>query len=376
MRSILYITGTRADYGLMRHTLTTINASSDLSLKLLVTGMHLSPKYGHTVDEIRADGFDIAAVVATNLDEGTGQSMATAIGEMIVAFTKIMSDNRPDILLVLGDRGEMLAGAIAAIHLNIPVAHIHGGERSGTVDEPVRHAISKLSHFHFVATQEANDRLTHMGENPRHIHIVGAPGIDGILGLASWSRDQLADELDLDPARLVALMVFHPVLQEQADGATYTRAIISQLLAKEFQIVALMPNSDSGSDHIREILLQASERGEVTLAAHLPREKFVSWMAVADLIIGNSSAGIIEAASFGTPVVNIGNRQNLRERNGNVIDAPPKRRAISDAIDDALSARRFERCNVYGDGHAADRITKLLATMSIDAEVMDKCCSY
>ncbi len=376
MRSILYITGTRADYGLMRHTLTTINASSDLSLKLLVTGMHLSPKYGHTVDEIRADEFDIAALVATNLDEGTGQSMATAIGEMIVAFTKIMSANRPDIVLVLGDRGEMLAGAIAAIHLNIPIAHIHGGERSGTVDEPVRHAISKLAHFHFVATQEANDRLTHMGENPKHIHIVGAPGIDGILGLASWSRDQLADELELDPARLVALVVFHPVLQEQAAGAIYTRTIISQLLERDVQIVAIMPNSDSGSDHIREVLSQASERGEVRLAAHLPREKFVSWMAVADLMIGNSSAGIIEAASFGTPVVNIGNRQNLRERNRNVIDAPPEQRAISDAVDDALSARRFERCNVYGDGHAADRITKLLATMSIDAEVMDKCCSY
>jgi GDP/UDP-N,N'-diacetylbacillosamine 2-epimerase (hydrolysing) len=376
MRSILYITGTRADYGLMRHTLTAITTSLGLNLELLVTGMHLSRKYGHTIDEIRADGFDIAALVATNLDEATGQSMAIAIGEMIVAFTDILADKRPDILLLLGDRGEMLAGAIAAIHLNIPIAHIHGGERSGTVDEPVRHAISKLAHFHFVATQEARDRLKQMGEDPEHIHIVGAPGVDGILDLASWSRDQLAEEFSLDPARLMALMVFHPVLQEQASGATYTRTIISQLLARDVQIVAIMPNSDSGSDHIRDALTQAAERGDVKLAAHLPREKFVSWMAAVDLMIGNSSAGIIEAASFGTPVVNIGNRQNLRERNDNVIDAPPEQGAISDAIDNALSARRFNRFNVYGDGHAAERITKLLQTMPINSELMEKCCFY
>ncbi|MGB5076109.1 MAG: UDP-N-acetylglucosamine 2-epimerase, partial [Sphingorhabdus sp.] len=368
--------GTRADYGLMRHTLATISAAPDLKLQLLVTGMHLDPKYGHTVDEIAEDKFEIAALVPTDVRESSGKSMARAIGEMIVAFSEIMSINRPDIVLLLGDRGEMLAGAIAAIHLNIPIAHIHGGERSGTVDEPVRHAISKLSHFHFVATKEAHNRLSRMGENPEHIHVVGAPGIDGIQALATWSRSQLTEELNLNPVLPIALMVFHPVLQEQVAGAANATTIIRQLCAKGVQIVALMPNADSGSDDIREILYKASQSGEVKLVTHFPRNKFVSWMAAADLMIGNSSAGIIEAASFGTPVVNIGNRQNLRERNGNVIDAPAEPLAIAKAIGTALAIHRFEPHNTYGDGNAANRITNLLRTVSIGSDVMDKCCAY
>lgn len=376
MRSILYVTGTRADYGLMRHTLATIDASPNLKLQLLVTGMHLESKFGNTIEEIQADNFEIAALVPTNLSDSSGQSMANAIGEMIVAFTEIMSNNRPDIVLLLGDRGEMLAGAIAAIHLNIPIAHIHGGERSGTVDEPVRHAISKLSHFHFVATQQANDRLKRMGENPEHIHVVGAPGIDGIYALATWSRNQLTEELNLDPARPVALMVFHPVLQEQKSGAAYTNTIISQLCAKKIQIIALIPNADSGSDEILEILHEASRLGHVKLVTHFQREKFVSWMATADIMIGNSSAGIIEAASFGTPVINVGNRQNLRERNRNVIDTPADPTAIAKSIETALAIQKFDQHNIYGDGNTANKIAELLTKFPLDSSVMDKCCAY
>ena len=375
MRSILYVSGTRADYGLMRHTLRMIDRSSDLNLGLIVTGMHLSEKFGLTVDEIKADKLTIRGFAATEVDDSSGHAMAKAIGKMTIAFTDIMLAERPDIVLLVGDRGEMLAGAIAAIHLNIPIAHIHGGERSGTVDEPVRHAISKLSHFHFVATDGARNRLTRMGEKPEHIYIVGAPGIDGIQSSATHSRTELMAELLLDTGKPVALMVFHPVLQDE-NGLSHARAIIEQLVAKSVQIVALAPNSDAGSEAIRRLLDNALENDQIKLAKHFERGKFLSWMASADLMIGNSSAGIIEAASFGIPVVNVGNRQNLRERNRNVIDVATDAQAIADGIDLALGKLKDGTKNIYGNGNAAAKITELLKSLPLGPDVMDKCCVY
>ena len=375
MRSILYVSGTRADYGLMRHTLRMIDDSPDLDLGLLVTGMHLNEKFGLTVNEIKADKLQIRGLVETDIASSSGQAMAKAIGQMVIAFTDMMATERPDIALLLGDRGEMLAGAIAAIHLNIPIAHIHGGERSGTVDEPVRHAISKLSHFHFVATDGARNRLIRMGEKAEHIYIVGAPGLDGIQTSAKQSRAKLFAELTLDTQKPVALMVFHPVLQNE-DSLSHARLIIEQLMAKSVQIVALAPNSDAGSEVIRQLLEEAAEKNQIKLAKHFEREKFLSWMATADLMIGNSSAGIIEAASFGTPVVNVGTRQNLRERNQNVTDVAGNARSIADAIERALHMPRHKPDNIYGNGDAAIKITGLLRSLALEPDVMDKCCVY
>lgn len=375
MRSILYVSGTRADYGLMRHTLRMIDDSPDLDLGLLVTGMHLNEKFGLTVNEIKADKLQIRGLVETDIASSSGQAMAKAIGQMVIAFTDMMATERPDIALLLGDRGEMLAGAIAAIHLNIPIAHIHGGERSGTVDEPVRHAISKLSHFHFVATDGARNRLIRMGEKAEHIYIVGAPGLDGIQTSAKQSRAKLFAELTLDTQKPVALMVFHPVLQNE-DSLSHARLIIEQLMAKSVQIVALAPNSDAGSEVIRQLLEEAAEKNQIKLAKHFEREKFLSWMASADLMIGNSSAGIIEAASFGTPVVNVGTRQNLRERNQNVTDVAGNAHSIADAIECALHTPRHKPDNIYGDGDAAIKITGLLRSLALEVGVMDKCCVY
>ena len=375
MRSILYVSGTRADYGLMRHTLRMIDDSPDLDLGLLVTGMHLNEKFGLTVNEIKADKLQIRGLVETDIASSSGQAMAKAIGQMVIAFTDMMATERPDIALLLGDRGEMLAGAIAAIHLNIPIAHIHGGERSGTVDEPVRHAISKLSHFHFVATDGARNRLIRMGEKAEHIYIVGAPGLDGIQTSAKQSRAKLFAELTLDTQKPVALMVFHPVLQNE-DSLSHARLIIEQLMAKSVQIVALAPNSDAGSESIRRLLEEAAEKNQIKLAKHFKREKFLSWMASADLMIGNSSAGIIEAASFGTPVVNVGTRQNLRERNQNVTDVAGNAHSIADAIECALHTPRHKPDNIYGDGDAAIKITGLLRSLALEVGVMDKCCVY
>lgn len=375
-RRVCYISGTRADFGLMQATLLAVDRHPDLELDVLVTGMHLSSVYGHTVDEIVATGLKVRGTVAVELDPATGANMARNIGIMICRFVELLDAKRPDLVLLLGDRGEMLAGAIAALHLNVPVVHIHGGERSGTVDEPVRHAISKLAHYHFVATNASRDRLIRMGEAPGAIFVTGAPGLDGLIGMATEDRAALCASLALDPRRPVALMTFHPVLQEASAAGRSAEVILVALATCGCQVVALMPNSDAGSDPIRSVLRTREGKPDVRLLTHLPRPGFVAWMASCDFMIGNSSAGIIEAATFGTPVINLGNRQNLRERNANVIDVPLDEERIVVAVVQVLRKGRSPAENVYGDGRAGERIVSLLQRLPIDSSVLSKTNEY
>lgn len=376
MRRICYISGTRADFGLMRSTLQTIRDHVALDLSVIATGMHLSPFYGNTVEEIAAAGLRIAARVPVPLEPATGATMARNIGIMLGAFTDALESERPDVLLLLGDRGEMLAGAVAGIHLNIPVAHIHGGDRSGTVDEPVRHAVSKLSHLHFTATEEARERLIRMGEDPAHIHVTGAPGLDGLTGGELPDREEVARLHGLDPSRPFALVVYHPVLQEAATAADEVRALLAALTGAGVQVLAMMPNADAGSDGVRAALAEAKGAPGVTVRTHLARPAFVAAMARADLVAGNSSAGIIEAASFGTPVLNVGPRQNLRERNANVVDVDAAGPAMAEGLARLLAHGRFPLQNVYGDGRAGERIARLLATETLDEALLMKVNGY
>jgi GDP/UDP-N,N'-diacetylbacillosamine 2-epimerase (hydrolysing) len=374
-RRICYLSGTRADFGLMRRTLCAITADPRLQLSLIVTGMHLSPRHGSTVTEIEAEGFDIAARVPVDLGATSAAGMAVNFGHMMTGIVPALQALRPDLLLLLGDRGEMLAGAIAAIHLGIPVAHLHGGERSGTVDEPVRHAISKLSHLHLVATAEARDRLVRMGERGQMVHVVGAPGVDGLVEAPKPERAALCREVGFDPQRPVGLMVFHPVLQEADDATWHVREVVEAGKGL-LQVLALMPNSDAGSEAVREELMAAEARGEIVLRTHLRRDDFLGWLAGCDVLFGNSSSGIIEAASFGTPVVNIGSRQNLRERNANVVDVATGSGDVRTALAAALARGRLAPTNVYGDGQAAKRIVEVLANTPLTVELMAKCNAY
>ena len=371
-RNICYITGTRADFGLMQSTLHRIQQSETLELSLIVTGMHLLSEYGLTVSQIEAAGLPIAARVAVQDGLPTGALMASNVGRMLIGFVEALEKIAPDIVVVLGDRGEMLAGALAAIHLDIPVVHIHGGERSGTVDEPVRHAISKLAHYHFVATEESKTRLVRMGEVVDRISVVGAPGLDDLKETVLTDRKQLCADAGFDPARPVALLMYHPVLQEAGTSAVHTAHIVDAVLAKGFQIMALKPNSDAGSAGVRKVLEARASAGDIGLTTHLPRPGFLSWLAACDVLVGNSSSGIIEAASFGTPVVNIGSRQNLRQRNANVIDCGVDRRGLDEALTRALAAVRFDCNNVYGDGRAGERITSLLAQIDLSQSSVAK----
>ena len=376
MRRICYISGTRADFGLMRASLLAIRDHADLDLSVIATGMHLASAFGHTVDEIETAGLRVAARVPVPLEPATGATMARNIGVMLGGFIDTLEVERPDVVLLLGDRGEMLAGALAGLHLNIPVAHIHGGERSGTVDEPVRHAVSKLSHLHFTATREARDRLIRMGEREDTSHVTGAPGLDGLADTHAPDRAAVARRHGLDPDRPFALMVYHPVLQESAGAADEARAILKAVAAAGVQTVALMPNADAGSDAVRAALTDSARTADITLHTHLARPDFIAAMARADLMIGNSSAGIIEAASFGTPVLNVGSRQNLRERNANVVDVTAGDQALAEGLSRLLAGGRYPVQNVYGDGRTAARIAGLLATVPLNAALLMKVNGY
>lgn len=366
------MTGTRADFGLMKSTLCLIRTHPSLKLDIVVTGMHLSRNYGYTVDEIQDSGFNIRAKFPVALEPANGATMGRNIGKLVADFVDEWDADKPDVVMLLGDRGEMLAGAIAAVHLNLPVVHVHGGERSGSIDESVRHAISKLSHFHFVATDASKKRLIRMGERRDKIWVTGAPGLDGLTGLATSSRLSLCQELGLDNKCPVALFLFHPVLQEDSQASGEVRLILEVLIEKQVQIVALMPNSDAGSAPIRAVLQEMKGHDMIRVLTHLGRQRFVSWMAQCDVMVGNSSAGIIEAATFGTPVLNFGSRQTLRERNANVLDVMSNRVSILEALDASLERVRFPSVNIYGDGYTSSRIVDLLLNLGLANENLRK----
>jgi GDP/UDP-N,N'-diacetylbacillosamine 2-epimerase (hydrolysing) len=371
-RKVCYVTGTRADFGLMQSTLQRIQQSEMLELSIIVTGMHLLQQYGLTVSQIEAAGLPIAARVAVEDGSPTGALMARNVGRMLMGMVDALEASRPDIVMVLGDRGEMLAGALAAIHLNIPVVHIHGGERSGSVDEPVRHAISKLAQLHFVATDESKMRLVRMGEAENRIFVVGAPGLDGLSETALVNRQTLCTGVGFDPARPVALLVYHPVLQEADRSGEHAALIVDAVLTRGFQIIALRPNSDAGSAGVRAVFEARASAGDIQLATNLPRLEYLSWLAGSNVLVGNSSSGILEAATFGTPVVNIGSRQRFRQRNANVIDTPVDRAGLDEALAWALASPRFDRYNIYGDGRAGERIVELLAGIHLSESSVEK----
>lgn len=374
-RHLVYITGTRADFGLMRSTLLEINRSEAFNLSLIVSGMHLSSKYGMTANEIKNSGLPIRDEVINNVDDVSNVSVAKNIGIMVQGFSQALYSNPPDCVILLGDRGEMLAGAIAALSLNIPIVHIHGGERSGTVDEPVRHAISKLSNFHFVSTNASRDRLIRMGEEESNIWVTGAPGLDDLRKVSGISLDQVLSEYGFVREKKLAIMVFHPDNPDSLVASQETQEIMEQLISRDIQFLALMPNSDPSSDGIRGILKAYEGHKLVRLITHLPRDKFVQCLLVSNLLIGNSSSGIIEAASFGTPVVNIGDRQKFRERNANTIDAKCSGIQIGAAIDQALKKNRYPLFNIYGDGNSGRIILDLLRVLPL-GKIMVKSNAY
>ncbi len=371
-RKIIYVTGTRADYGLMREVLKQVDVSSDLELLICVTGMHLSALYGNTIQEIERDQFKICATIPVDVENTSYGAMSKSIGYGIIGLTEAFERENPDLVLLLGDRGEMLAAAIASVHLNIPIVHLHGGERSGTVDEMVRHAISKLAHYHFVSTDSSRQRLIKMGENENNVFVIGAPGIDELKSFIKSSPTSFYQRYEFNIEKKVCLLVYHPVVQEFNDIKIQFKNVIEAALAFDLQIICLEPNSDAGGHLIREIINEFTNYKDVRIIKHLHRSEFIDCLANSDVMLGNSSSGIIEAASFNLPVVNVGNRQNLRERSMNVIDVDTSYDSIVNGIKDALKLPTETYVNCYGDGNTAQRCYQLLKCISLDKLILNK----
>lgn len=376
VRKVIYLSGSRADFGLMRSTLLQAARCPALLVQVAVTGMHLSAVHGHTVDDIRATGLEVCGEVPVDVATRTRASMAASVGECLQGMTRLLEVQRPDFLVLLGDRGEMLAGAVAALHLGIASVHIHGGERSGTVDEPVRHAISKLSTWHMVATDASRERLVRMGEMPGHVFVTGAPGLDGLVELASGSREDALLALQMQPGKPFVLALFHPVVQQSGIAYSQTLAVLTALARAGLPVLWLEPNADAGSLEVLraldEVVLPAGSRR----VQHLSRDVFARAMRHCAVMVGNSSAGIIEAATFGTPVVNVGDRQRLRERNAQVWDVAADLKDITAALLAALSQERGPCENRYGDGHAGERIVQHLASLPVDPFLLEKFNAY
>ncbi|KGX86362.1 UDP-N-acetylglucosamine 2-epimerase [Pontibacillus litoralis] len=375
MKKIAYITGTRADFGRMMYTLKEIQNSEELELQLIVTGMHLSSQYGSTIKEIEKD-FKVNSKVEMLLASDSGSSMAQSLGFGIINITQSLKELEPDLLLLLGDRGEMLAGAIAASHMNIPTVHIAGGDISGTIDESIRHAISKFAHYHLTSTKEHANRLIAMGESPERIEVVGATDLDAILNMKLLSKKEVEQTLGitLEPSFLV--LTYHPVVSEITSLELQMRNVIKAVHEIDLQTIVISPNSDAGSNIIQNVI---NEQGKtkVHVFKNIPYQCFLSTLNLANVMIGNSSSAIIEAPSFGLPSVNIGSRQQGRTRGNNVIDVEPDKNMIVEAVRYALNNKRFleianKKNNPYGQGDAYKKIVHFLENIKIEDVNLNK----
>jgi len=376
-RTIAVVTTSRADYSHLYWPLRELDAHPDVDLKLIVLASHLSPEFGHTVREIEKDSFTIAARLECLLSSDTDVGMAKSIGVAVLSLADTLAVMRPDVMLLIADRYEMLAPAAVALALRIPIAHIEGGELSqGAIDDAVRNALTKMSHIHFTSTQSARDRVISMGEEPWRVHHAGAPSLDHLRRSTLLSRSEIESRLQINMSQPFAVIAYHPVtlLSDTNAEADEFFAALEQLPQ---QLIFCYPNADAGSRNltarIRSLL---TRRKDAHLFTNLAAVEYWSLLRYATLFLGNSSSGIMETASFSLPTVNIGIRQQGRERARNVLDAPPVAAAILEAVDKADS-KDFRTSldgmtNPYGDGCAASRIVHVLTTLPSRNELLLK----
>jgi GDP/UDP-N,N'-diacetylbacillosamine 2-epimerase (hydrolysing) len=406
VRRVCFVTGTRAEFGLMRSVLRAIQASPKLKLQIVATGMHLDASRGRSVEQIEREGWRVDAVVpwsgrvrphlawaprpCTQIRR-TGEAPvprvrpAVATGLAAAGLAAVYEQLASDIVVVVGDRVEAFAAATAAHLSGRVVAHVHGGDRAlGQVDDSLRHAITKLAHVHFPATVQSARRIARMGEDCWRIHRVGSPGIDGIRREAVSGGQLKCDGFDLRP-RSFALLVLHPV---DADADVEHRRATTLLRATRRagfdRVVIVYPNNDPGGEGIVRAWREISNDPGIIVRPNLAGATFLGLMRDAAVLVGNSSSGIIEAASFGTPVVDVGPRQLGRERSGNVVSVAYAEREVYEALSRIWiqgSSRRYRGANVYGGarrggGSAAERITRVLSDLRIDQRLLRKLIAY
>ncbi|MCB1099202.1 MAG: UDP-N-acetylglucosamine 2-epimerase (hydrolyzing) [Verrucomicrobiae bacterium] len=371
-RKVCVVTGTRAEYGLLRWVMEGVRDDSAMSLQVIVTGMHLSPEFGLTYREIEADGFKIDKKIEALTSSDTPVGIAKSIGLGIIGFADALSDLKPDLLVVLGDRFEILAAVSAALVACIPVAHLHGGETTeGAFDEAIRHSISKMSHLHFVAAEPYRQRVVQLGEHPDRVFLVGGLGVDAIQRMTLLTRESLEESLGYSLGSKNLLITFHPVTLELESPANQMEELLTVLAELEdTRLIFTLPNADTdGRALIRLVRDFVHQHPNACAHESLGQLRYLSCMKYVDGVVGNSSSGLIEAPSLRTATVNIGDRQRGRLQAESVISCNPNCKSIREAIRRLYSpefkVRLNDLKNPYGDGGASERIIETLRTVAL-----------
>lgn len=375
-QKISITTGTRSEYGILRELIKEISKSKKLELYLLVTGMHLSKKFGYTINEIKKDKIPIHAKIKMIPSGNTPYDMSVSLGKGIVGFSKIFKKIKPDLNVVLGDRDEALASALAASHMNIPNAHIHGGEISQGIDEYNRHAITKISNIHFAATKKSKERIIKMGENRRNVILTGSPSIDEIKMSKISSKHELEKKYLVDLDKPLFLLIQHPVTTEFEKSGLQIKMTLDALSKLKNQTIAILPNSDAGNQQIiNQLRIFSKKCNFLKVFPNLPRNDYLGFLRHCSALIGNSSSGLIEGSYLHTPVVNIGIRQLGREKDVNVIDVPIfSKSLILNALKKSLKKKnkKIKNSSIYGTGNASKKIVQYLETIPINPQMIQK----
>ncbi len=381
MRKIAIVTGTRSEYGYLRPLMEVISKDDDFELIPIVTGMHLLSDFGNTFRIVLND-FPNLVKIPMELKGDSLKDMANYLASGVKNFSEYFDTNKPDLIVVLGDRSEPLAAAIAGMYLNIPIAHINGGDvTGGTIDESIRHAISKIAHIHLVHTEENANRLEKMGEEKRRIFVVGALTLDTIINKKLLTKNEIFKRYDLDENKTTFLVVQHPITTIKDKGYSQIQELFLALDELKQQTIMFYPNCDAGCKNIIELIKKNENKDYIHVFKNIPQEDYLSLMKSSNLMIGNSSSGIIEAPSFKIPVINIGSRQNGRSRSINIIDIEPKKymilAAIKYALNDKIFLNKLKSCeNKFGDGKASQKIVKIFKKIKLDDTLIQKQITY
>ena len=381
-RKICVVTTSRADFGLLGGLLKAISADPKLQLQMIASGMHLAPEFGLTAREIKAEGFKIDRKIDMKLKGDTDLANLKSIGIGLTGFADALSELKPALVVLLGDRFELLAAAISALMFRIPLAHIHGGERSeGAIDESVRHAITKMASLHFAATESYRRRIIQMGEAPNRVFNFGAPGLDRLYGSPLLTRAQLEKEMGFSLQSPVALATYHAATLDPAGLDTQLRHLVTALKLSGLKVVFTMANADAQGSRINARLgaLCSQNPGQFKWMPHLGHRRYLSCLRHFAVMVGNSSSGLTEAPSFRLPVVNIGDRQRGRVRAANVIDVSCSCTAILRGIRKACSRRFLDSLrgmrnpyDRYHNGRTSERIKDVLKRVTLSGDLLKK----
>ena len=374
MRKVCVVVGSRANYSSIKSAMRAVEAHPELELQLVVGASALLDRYGSVANLIETDGFEATERVFMLIEGETPSTMAKSTGLGLLELPTAFERLRPDVVITVGDRFETMATALAATYMNIPLAHTMGGEVSGNIDESIRHAVTKFAHVHFPASQGAAERIVRLGEDPASVHLVGCPRMDLVAEVLDGGGDGLSDlfatgvggRFSLEEPFL--LVSQHPVTTEYGDGKRQIQETLKAVQTLDVPAIMLWPNADAGSEHIAAGIRQFREHNDdskLHFFKNLPTDDYVKLMARTAALVGNSSSAVREGAFIGTPAVNVGPRQEGRDRGSNVVDVDYDAGQIADAIRSQMGHGPYEMEPIYGDGHAGERIADVLATREL-----------